>query len=84
MQPAFNTLHFHHAFFDSAVETFRALIVLYATLCLHENKLCNITLNCLLLLSNKSNETVDAYGPQATRHFQFLSFITAMMTLFCF
>jgi hypothetical protein len=48
MQPAFNTLHFHHAFFDSAVETFRALIVLYATLCLHENKLCNITLNCLL------------------------------------
>jgi hypothetical protein len=30
MQPAFNTLHFHHAFFDSAVETFRALIVLYA------------------------------------------------------
>lgn len=41
------------------VETFRTLIVL--NLCLHENKLCNITLNCLLFLSNKWNETLDAY-----------------------
>lgn len=79
MQPAFNTLHFHHAFFDSAVETFRALIVLYAYM-----KINFVTLHWTVyfFLSNKWNETVDAYRPQATRHF--LSFITAMMTLFCF